>query len=304
MRYVLFDTYISMLFQPFFSDIAAKAASMWTSVATPPGSIWQSLNTLLYNQLMNNYFIQFFNEVISGANNMWKSIYGSGKGVSTKINGVNYNMPGGGPTSPPITNPTPTPSGPPGSTYLPGYPKYESDTDMLKWKIDKIWDTLKDEYNLSAVELGTLQEMHDNYLYTYGNTDSGPISFNVNDIPGKSDQQKLIDWLVTKGYWDYLNTNPGAAYHTGGMISNEGLFLGLSGEGVLNRMAMSNIGSEGLRRLNAGGSVGNTMYITIQAWDGEDVERVFENRIIPMLKRTSEAGVEVIHESGIRYAMR
>jgi TP901 family phage tail tape measure protein len=94
----------------------------------------------------------------------------------------------------------------------------------------------------------------------------------------------------------------GINFHGGGAIPGEGLFLGLEGEGVLTRRAMGNLGIEGLQRLNQGGGTGETYIFVIQAMDGEDVERVIDRRIIPMLREKSEAGVTVIHERGIKSA--
>ncbi|GAF78514.1 unnamed protein product, partial [marine sediment metagenome] len=111
--------------------------------------------------------------------------------------------------------------------------------------------------------------------------------------------------LPGSGYGDeflrdlYKATAPN--FHTGGLL-DEGLFLGLRGEGVLNKSAMSNIGAEGLRSLNEGKTLGDTTFsFVIQAWDGNDVRRVFEDEIIPLIKETTEAGVEVVHERGIRH---
>lgn len=94
------------------------------------------------------------------------------------------------------------------------------------------------------------------------------------------------------------------SFHTGGLISGEGFFLGLEGEGVLNRSAMRRIGTSGLSRLNGGDTtVGGTRNtFVIYAWDGEDVERTIEKKIIPVLREKSEAGVTVIHKNGIRNA--
>jgi hypothetical protein len=101
------------------------------------------------------------------------------------------------------------------------------------------------------------------------------------------------------------STIPGYSYlqsfHTGGIIPFEGLFRGLSGEGVLNRDAMGRLGEEGLAKLNQGGAAGETYIFVINAMDGTDVERVIERRIIPSLREKSKAGVEIIHENGIRH---
>ena len=92
------------------------------------------------------------------------------------------------------------------------------------------------------------------------------------------------------------------AFHSGGVIPGEGMFLGLRGEGVLNRSAMGYLGEQGFNRLNSGQGIGSTNQFIIYAWDGADVERAITDKIIPALRDKSEAGVEIIHERGIRSA--
>lgn len=89
-------------------------------------------------------------------------------------------------------------------------------------------------------------------------------------------------------------------FHSGGAIPGEGLFLGLSGEGVLNRRAMSSIGSRGLDAMNSGDVPGTRYEFTIYAMDGTDVERVLTEKIIPSLQSRTEAGEEVIHIRGVK----
>lgn len=90
-------------------------------------------------------------------------------------------------------------------------------------------------------------------------------------------------------------------FHTGGIIPDEGWFLGLRGEGVLNRTAMGYLGSEGFRRLNEGRPAGEKYVFVINAMDGEDVARVVDKKIIPAIRERSEAGFEIIHERGIKH---
>ena len=101
----------------------------------------------------------------------------------------------------------------------------------------------------------------------------------------------------------WLKDYKGITLHRGGLLDSEGLFLGQSSEGVLTRRAMQNIGMEGLNRLNSGQAVGNSYTFVINALDGADVERVLEEKIIPSLKRKSAAGVEILHERGLKRAM-
>jgi hypothetical protein len=90
------------------------------------------------------------------------------------------------------------------------------------------------------------------------------------------------------------------SFDTGGIIPSNGLFLGHKGEGVLNQRAMERFGESGLSAINKGAAPAQTITIIIQAWDGADVERVVKNKVVPILKNISEAGVTVIHENGIR----
>lgn len=80
------------------------------------------------------------------------------------------------------------------------------------------------------------------------------------------------------------------------------------GEGVLTPQGVAALGGPSvLRRLNAGIPLRRTMperpiniNITIQAWDGVDVERVLMDKVIPELRRLSDAGVDVIWQRGVR----
>lgn len=116
------------------------------------------------------------------------------------------------------------------------------------------------------------------------------------NFPLMSYQDQLIEWLLKeKGINVYK--------HSGGLLRDEGLFIGLEGEGVLNKSAMERLGEGGLQRLNQGKAAGNEIHITIQAMDGNDVRRVFEDEIIPLMRESSEAGVSVIHENGIQHSV-
>ncbi|MBA7556596.1 hypothetical protein ES705_49311 [subsurface metagenome] len=92
------------------------------------------------------------------------------------------------------------------------------------------------------------------------------------------------------------------SFQRGGFIPDTGLFYGHRGEGVLSRTGMGLLGMEGLNQLNLGRmpATKNEYHFYIQAWDGDDIERVLTDKVIPMLKEKSEAGVEIIHERGIR----
>ncbi len=95
-------------------------------------------------------------------------------------------------------------------------------------------------------------------------------------------------------------------FHQGGQIPGEGWFLGLEGEGVLNRQAMGRLGDEGLAALNQGANMGGgvtQISIKIYAWDGDDVEETIRKKIIPQLRELSEAGEVVVHENGVKHAV-
>ena len=114
----------------------------------------------------------------------------------------------------------------------------------------------------------------------------------------------VMKWAKSLKAGDWKSTGAGSTlitpkYHTGGVL-NEGYFLGLSGEGVLNRRAMSNIGAVGLQDLNEGKQFGGDTYnFVIQAWDGEDVERVLTEKIIPSLKDRSQDGEGIMFSRGL-----
>ena len=133
-----------------------------------------------------------------------------------------------------------------------------------------------------------------------------------------ADEKDYANWSVAMYYvmqWEKSKTNAlwnqflGAQgypteyplFHSGGMISGEGMFLGLRGEGVLNRSAMGILGESGLDQLNQGRVPVTVNKIIIQGWDGEDIKRVILDDVIPILNEMSEAGVDVIHERGIKH---
>jgi hypothetical protein len=82
------------------------------------------------------------------------------------------------------------------------------------------------------------------------------------------------------------------------------------GEGVLTPQGVAALGGPGvLRRLNAGVPLRRAMperevniTFKINALDGADVERVLYDRIIPELRRLSDAGVDIIWSKGVRSA--
>jgi len=156
-------------------------------------------------------------------------------------------------------------------------------------------------------------------LNQYGNYKNGELQIGllkrIFDALGDTYQNELLNaggnvtrWAksLQAGAWN--QTGAGSAlitpkFHVGGFVPDEGWFLGLKGEGVLNRDAMGRIGTGGLQALNEGRGVGNTIVYVIQAWDAEDVERVLDRKIIPKLREKSEAGIEVIHEYGVKKAV-
>ncbi len=112
------------------------------------------------------------------------------------------------------------------------------------------------------------------------------------------ESDKTLNWVIQQ----YQKGGALSPFHSGGIIPGEGLFLGLSGEGVLNRSAMGRLGESGLRSLNEGRAPMQPLQIIIQAWDGKDVERVVREKVVPIFKSISEAGVTVVHGNGIKYA--
>lgn len=163
-----------------------------------------------------------------------------------------------------------------------------------------------------------LTQLNNPYLNQYGSTSAGTLQIGlykrVYDALSEAQKGELLNaggyvtrWAksLAAGAWNY--TGAGSAlitpkFHLGGMIPGEGLFLGLSGEGILNRRATERIGESGLAALNEGRGVGETYVFVIHAMDGEDVERVLDKKIIPMIREKSEAGITVIHENGVKHA--
>jgi hypothetical protein len=96
----------------------------------------------------------------------------------------------------------------------------------------------------------------------------------------------------------------GPEYQHGGFIPFQMDAVLHGGEGVLSRRGMGSLGGVGeLDRLNrgeSGGGGGMNVTIQIQAWDGEDVERVVRSKVVPLLKRLSLDGMDVIYDSGVR----
>jgi len=165
-----------------------------------------------------------------------------------------------------------------------------SDYDRLPMNGRDIWAYLHGAFGLSVATLTQISEEYKRYWSSFQAVNvEHPQSF-----PLLSYDEQLLKWLeANKGL---------RVKHDGGLLNDEGLFLGLSGEGVLNRTAMQSLGESGLNRLNEGenNTGGNRYEFYIQAWDGEDVERVLTEKIIPALAEKSEAGVEIIHERGIK----
>jgi len=135
-----------------------------------------------------------------------------------------------------------------------------------------------------AVALGIIKEKEGKYYGTDPHIDYGPKPFPI-DQPNP--------FAKAAGY-QYGGLIPG--------ITGQGRFIyAHAGEGVLNQRAMSFIGEGGLNRMNEGSTPMKHITIIIQALDGSDVERVFEDKLLPLIQEKTEAGVEVIHERGIKH---
>ena len=82
--------------------------------------------------------------------------------------------------------------------------------------------------------------------------------------------------------------------HGGGLKADERPAILQTGEYVLRRDAVRKIGLSNLDRMNTGGyppgGQSQNFTIHIQAWDGADVERVFRDRIVPLIERESRDG--------------
>ena len=151
-------------------------------------------------------------------------------------------------------------------------------------------------YKNGELQIGLLKRIYDALGDTYANE----LLNAGGNVTRWAKSLQAGAWNYTGGVNSPLIT---PTFHTGGFVHDEGLFLGLKGEGVLNRNAMGALGAEGLANLNSGRGMGNTIVYVIQAWDGEDVERVLDRKIIPKLREKSEAGIEVIHEYGVKKAV-
>jgi hypothetical protein len=313
-----------------WSKITSAAKKLWDGFEWTKELIWKAVGTAI------NYFISLFSgedgafsKIIDLAKGLWDTISSQfsktftinfeynmiGEAPTVPSNGTNL-PPGGGVQTPDIpgseTNQPPgggvqTPDIPGSGTHVPGPEEGGAIQTFMDWiglgakyegpdvpeEGKKVWQYLYYVLWKSEEQIAKLYKEFEQYIRAnfggFFNVRGMPSGFMIDDW-----DNILLRWLKNEKGFEKL--------HSGGLLSGEGLFLGLAGEGILNRGAMSRIGERGLENLNQGQGIGTTYIFEIHAWDGADVERVVSDKVIPVLKEQSAAGVEVIHENGVRAA--
>ena len=287
-----------------WDKIQAAAKGLWIGFGWTKELIYSALQQAIswFIGLFDGSATSAFARILSAAQSLWGSLSSIFSQQTILVN-YSYNQIGGG--IPEVPN---MPSGPDTGTHIPGPeptgfvgtfldwiglgPKYEG-PDIPKGPGEQIWGYLwASGRGGDKDDIWKLYDQFSNYRLRYWQgTVHDPLPAH---FPVMSYEDQLIEWLLKE-------KNIYISKHSGGLLRDEGLFLGLKGEGVLNRSAMGMLGEGGLQRLNQGKAAGNVIHVTIQAMDGSDVRRVFENEIIPLLRETSEAGINVIHENGIQH---